>query len=319
MVLYRAANVLLRDTPVSYSSIADIFADRNQADSSAAYFGIAGAMEPTDPTQIKVRNQALFNQSVMLLNNGHQREAIPTLHRYLGLVPDDVAAKKALAQAFRATGMADSAAAVEAQLVAVATAGAPSGDDAVSEDDLFDIAVKQFNDKKYADAAATFGRVVAMSPTNRDALFNLANCYLALQDGANLIKTAQSLIGLEPLSERDRAFLAQGYQFTKNQDKVLESFYAREALLVNLEVANFKLTADGATLTGTLTGRDAKDDNDKPLAPRALGVVVEFLDKGGNVVTSTEVEIPALPKGEISPFTAPGKGSGIKGWRYRLK
>jgi len=319
LVLYRAANVLLRDTPVSYSSIADIFASRGAADSAAAYFGIAATMEPTEPTQIKVRNQALFNYAVTLLNNQHQQEAIAPLHRYLGLVPDDVAAQKALAQAFRGAGMADSAAVIEAQLVAAVGTGDGSGDDAVSEDDLFDIGVKQFNDKKYADAAATFTRVISLNPTNRDALFNLANAYLALEDGPNLITTAQTLIALEPLSERDRAFLAQGYQFTKNQDKVLEAFFAREALLVNLDVDHFKLTADGATLTGTLTGRDAKDDAQKPLAPKPLVVSVDFLDKAGNKVGSTDVEIPALPAGQTQPFMAQGKGSGIKGWRYQVK
>ena len=127
------------------------------------------------------------------------------------------------------------------RLVSAVGTGEGGGDDVVSEDDLFDIGVKQFNDKKYADAAATFTRVIALAPNNRDALFNLANAYLALQDGPNLITTAQALIALEPCRNGTGPSCA-GYQFTKKQDKVLEAFFAREALLVNLDVEHFKLT-----------------------------------------------------------------------------
>ena len=42
---------------------------------------------------------------------------------------------------------------------------------------------------------------MAAQPYDRDALFNLANTYLAMKDGAKLLPTAQKLAAIEPMSE----------------------------------------------------------------------------------------------------------------------
>ncbi len=63
--------------------------------------------------------------------------------------------------------------------------------------------VNLYNDKKYAEAAKAFEQVVAQRPYDRDALYNLANTYLALKDGAKLLPTAENLVG-HRAAERDR-------------------------------------------------------------------------------------------------------------------
>ena len=52
--------------------------------------------------------------------------------------------------------------------------------------------VNAYNDKKYADAAAAFEKLVAAEPYNRDALSNLSNTYLAMKDGAQARPTARA-------------------------------------------------------------------------------------------------------------------------------
>src|SRR5262249_20624162 len=162
-----------------------------------------------------------------------------------------------LAQAFRAAGMADSAQVLEKDLIATSggqsSAGGAAGGE-VSEDDLVDIAVKQFNDKNYKEAAATFDKVIARNPWNRDAVFNQANAYLALGDGASLAATAEKLIAIEPLSEYDHSLRIQGYKLAKNQDGIYKAVVGHEALPVNVEIQSFKLSADGATLEAKVTG-----------------------------------------------------------------
>lgn len=321
MVLYRAANQINREAPHGFNGLAGLFYDAGQVDSAIAYFGMAAATNPTDPAYVKVRNKAGYNAAVLLLNNNRHAEAVAAFRRYLAFEPTDIAAKKALAQAFRGAGMPDSAQALERELVASAGTGGgeAAGEGAVSEDDLMGIAVKQFNDKNYKEAAATFGRVLALNPTNRDALFNQANAYLALQQGAELSAAAEKLLEIEPLSEYDQTLRAQGYKLAGNQDGLFKAIVAREALVVNVEVQNLKITADGATLTGKITGRDARDENNKQIPARALVLVVEFLGKGGAVVTSQEVQVAPLPAGQSAELNAVATGPGVKGWRYRVK
>lgn len=320
MVMLRAADVIYRALPLGYTSMADIFTSAGQNDSAMVYYGKAAATQPTDTVQAKIRNQAMFNYGVLQLNAGRHADAIVTFQSYLKLVPDDVTAKKALAQAYRASGRDAEAQEIERDLIEAAGAGgAAAGGEGVSERDLMEIAVKQFSDKDYAAAAVTFGKVTELNPWNRDAWFNLANAYLALQDGANLARSAGHLLAIEPLSEYAHSLAAQGYRTAGATDSLFSVIVAREALLANVEIDHLTLASGGATLTGKATGREARDENNKSLPAKPQTVVVEFLGEGGAVIASTELNIPALKPGESVPLSAEGTGAGISAWRYRLK
>ncbi len=316
-VMYHAANQIYRVSPLAYINLADIFSQRQQSDSALYYFGLAAATEPTDGAHVVARNQAVFNQGVMLLNLGRAPEAVVAFRRYIRLAPEDVAGKKALAQAFRAAGMVDSAQALEHELVSTVPVGGDESE--VSEGDLFDIAVRQFNDKNYREAAETFGRITSRNPWNRDALFNQANAYLALQDGPNLASTAEKLLAIEPFSEHDYSLLAQGHKLAGNQDGTFKAIVAREGLLVNVESEGLKRTGEGITFTASATGREARDENNKLLEAKPLTLTVDFLGDGGAVVTSKDVTIRVLKPGEKFPFSVIGSGEGIRAWRYRVR
>ena len=317
LVMFRAANRMSEKEPNAFYAMGVIFSQRQQNDSALHYFGRAAATMPSDSNQVKTRNQALFNSGVLQLQAGRAQDAVSTFRKYVALEPADIDAKKGLASAFRAAGMADSASAVEAALVNATPGAGATGE--VSADDLFDIAVKQFNDKHYADAASTFGRVLAQDPNNRDALYNQANAYLALQDGANLVTAAQKLIGLEPLNENDYSLLIQGQKWVGNTDGVFQAVVAREALTAKVKVDEFKRGAQGVTLTATATGREARDENNKVIPPKALTLTVEFLDQAGGVVTAQDVAVKALAVGETQQLSVTGSGQGIRNWRYKVR
>ena len=320
LVMYRAANLISQDAPLSYASMAEVFNGAKQTDSAIIYFGKAAATEPTDPQQIKLRDQAGFNYAVLLLNAGRSRESVDAFRKYLAAVPDDASGRKGLAQAFRATGMTDSAQAVERQLVAGTTEGVSAGAaEGLSDDDLMEIGVRQFNEKSYGEAVTSFGQVVARNAWNRNALFNLANAYLAQRNGANLISTAEKLIAIEPLAEYDHSLRIEGYKLKKDQTALLAASGAKEALLVNLEIEAFRATGDGATLDGKLTGREARDVNSKLIPAKSQTVTVEFLSSDGTIVATEDVQVGPLKVGENAAFKAVGKGPGIKAWRYRVK
>jgi len=320
MVMLRAADIIYRELPLGYITMADIFTATGQNDSALVYFGKAAATQPTDTIQVKIRNQALFNYGVLQLNAGRHADAVATFQSYLKLAPDDMTAKKALAQAYRATGRSDEAQALEREIIAAAGAGAAAGSgEGISERDLMEIAVKQFNDKNYADAATTFSKVTDMNPWNRDAWFNLANSYLALQDGAKLAEAGSHLLGIEPLSEYAHNLAAQGYRTAGNTDALFKMIVAREALLANVEIDRLTLTGSEAKLMGKATGREARDENNKLLPAKPQTVTVEFLGQGGSVVATSELTIPALKPGETAELSTEAAGAGVTAWRYRLK
>jgi tetratricopeptide (TPR) repeat protein len=317
VVLYRAANQIMPSLPMAHILLAETFTDRKQSDSAMVYFGRAAETKPTEPTQVKIRNQAAFNYGVLLLDANKPTEAIAAFRNYLAYEPDDNGGKNGIARAFRAAGMADSAKVYESQLTAAATAAGGSAD--ITEADLFDIGVKQLTDKDYKAAAETFGKIVAMNPLNRDALYNEASAFYNLQDGANLSTAAEKLIGIDPLNESVNAMRVQGAQMTKNQDATLKAYTAMAANPVAVKVEGLAVGGSSATVTATATGREPTDEAGKPIAPRAITLAFEFLGKDGAVLATADAAVPALKKGETHPISVVGSAPGIVGWRYKVK
>jgi tetratricopeptide (TPR) repeat protein len=318
--LGRAANQIERLQPAAFYYMGAVYDGRNESDSALAYFSRAAATQPSDSMMIRQRDNAVYRHARALLQAGRGAEAAAAFRRYTALVPGDLDGTKGLLLAFRAAGMADSASLIEAQLVGVASSS-PSGTSGLSENELFDIGAKQYAAKEYGPAAATFARIVALNSNNRDALAAMGNAYLGLHDGPNIAAAAEQLIAIEPLSEYDYTLRIQGFKTANSPDKtkLIDATIAREALPVNLEIESLQPSSGGAMLTGKVTGREPRDENNAVIPAKPIAIVVEFLGQGGTVVTTQEAQLPALKLGETQPFSVTGNGAGIKGWRYRVK
>jgi tetratricopeptide (TPR) repeat protein len=327
LALYRQAGMILHKSAIPYYQAANVFNDKQQTDSAAAYFGkaVAAAANATDTTEVNIRNRSAFNQGALLLNARKYPEAVKAFEQYLQWVPNDNEAKRGLAGAYRGAGDAAKAQAVEQQIVAsggsaggAEAAGGTAGAGAGSQD-LMNIGVNLYNDKKYAEAAAAFDKVVQAEPYNRDALFNLTNTYLALKDGPKLLATAQKLTALEPMNENALKLLGEGY---KQSNKVNEAVSTAEkvlALPLDVKVTQFAPTPSGASLSGTATGRQAQTAGGKAIPPAAVTLTFEFLNTGGGVVGSQDVQVPALQPGASQEIKAAAQGQGIVGYRYKQK
>ena len=320
MEFYRAANVIYRDSPLSYESMAEVFNTQGKNDSALVYFGRAAdvPVKSEDANGTEVRNQAGFNYGVLLLNSNRAQEAAVAFERFLGWVPGDNTAKKALAAAYRASGQSAKAQALEAELVAAAAA-APAGGE-LTTDDLFDLGNRQFTDKNYKAAAETFGKLVEKRPYYRDALFNQANAYLALEDGSGLARAARAMLQIEPLNEYDYSLLAKGLQLQKDQNGLIKALEDKEGLPVSIEVKSVKRGKDGASVQLLLTGRQPKDMSGKPLSLPIPTVVFELLDASGKVVGTTDVALPSsLAPGSTRDVSFDLKGVDGLDWRYHRK
>jgi tetratricopeptide (TPR) repeat protein len=179
--------------------------------------------------------------------------------------------------------------------------------------------ISLFQDKKYADAAAAFEKVVAAEPYNRDALSSLANTYLALKNGPKLLATAQRLVAIEPLSESALKLLGEGYKQSSKVDDAVKTAEQVLALPANVKALNFATAGDGASLTLTASGRPAQTAAGKPIAPTAMPITVEFINAGGQPVATQDAEIPAVANGASQEVKVSAQGANITAWRYKRK
>jgi tetratricopeptide (TPR) repeat protein len=323
LVLYAQAGTIFRKSPIPFYQAASVYNTQGKPDSAAAYYGkaVAAGANATDTTEKKIRDRSAFNQGALLLNSQKHAEAAAAFERYLKWVPNDVEGKRGLAAAYRGLGQAEKAQALEQQIVAAggSAGGAAGGGGAAGSTDLMNVGVNLYNDKKYAEAAEAFAKVVSAEPHNRDALFNLANTYLALKDGAKLVETAKRLAEIEPLSENTLKLVGEGYRQGGNVDEAVKAAEQVLALPVDVRVTDFTPAQGGATLTGTATGREAQTAAGKPIPPAPITLTVEFLNAQGSAVASQDVQIPALAAGKTHEIKAAAQGAGIAAWRYKRK
>jgi tetratricopeptide (TPR) repeat protein len=326
LVLYRQAGMIVHKSAIPYYQAANVFNEQKQIDSASVYFGkaVAAAANATDTTEVNIRNRSAFNQGALLLNTQKYPEAVKAFEQYLKWNPNDNEAKRGLAGAYRGAGDAAKAQEVEKQIVA--SGGAAGGGEAAGggaggagSQDLMNIGVNLYNDKKYAEAAAAFEKVVQSEPYNRDALFNLTNTYLALKDGPKLLAAAQKLTALEPMDENALKLLGEGYKESKKVNEAVATAEKVLALPVDVKVSQFAPTGSGAALTATATGRPAQTAAGKPIPPAPLTLTFEFINASGGVVGSQDVQVPALQAGTSQELKAAAQGQGIVGYRYKQK
>jgi tetratricopeptide (TPR) repeat protein len=315
LALYRQANTIYRDKPVAYLNAGVIFANNDQPDSALIYFKTAS--EIAERTNVvEDRNAATRNWGALLQRAGRHQEAVPVLEKYIGWVPNDVEVKRALASSYRATGQTEKAQAIEKEVgAAPAAAGQPSAAASVSQ---MNTAISLYNEKKYAEAAAAFEQVLATEPYHRDALYGLANAYIGLKS-PKLADAAGRLAAIEPLNDEVLRMLGTGQRMAKKEALANKTAIQLLAMPTTVKVTQFAPTADGATITGTATGREGETAQGKPLVRKPLTVVVEFLDPKGAVIANQEVAVPALKAGESHPIEAKAQGTGIAAWRYKQK
>lgn len=314
LALYRLANSIYREKPLAFLNAGVIFANANQADSATFYFQKASEIaEQTNA--VEDRNLATRNWGALLQRAGRHQDAVPVLEKYVAWVPGDVDVKRALASSYRSIGQTEKAVAIEKEVGAGPPAAGPSGSAAGAE---MSAAIALYNEKKYAEAAAGFEKVLATEPNNRDALYGLSNAYIGLKS-PKLADAAARLTGIEPLNDDAVRMLANGQRLARKETLANKTAILLMGMPTSVKVTQFAPTATGATVTGSATGREAQNAQGKPVASKPYTLIFEFLDPKGAVIANHEVQVPALKPGESQPVEAKAEGSGIAAWRYKPK
>jgi tetratricopeptide (TPR) repeat protein len=316
LALYRLANSIYRDKPLAFLNAGVIFANAGQTDSAIANFQKASEIAELT-NSVEDRNLATRNWGALLQRSGRHQDAVPVLEKYVAWVPKDVDVKRALATSYRATGQNDKAEAIEKEVGAAPPAAGGAGPAGAAGAEMA-TAIALYNEKKYAEAAAAFEKVLATEPNNRDALYGLSNAYVGLKS-PKLADAAGRLVAIEPLNDDAVRMLANGQRLAKKETLANKTAVLLIGTPTTVKVTQFAPTAAAAAITGTATGREAQTAQGKPVAPKPYTLVFEFLDPKGAVVANQEVQIPALKPGESQPVEANAEGSGIAAWRYKQK
>lgn len=316
LVYFRQASIVFDQLPHVFENMGVIFANSDQQDSAAFYFGKAAQIAEADTSLVENRNSATLNQAMTLQRMEKHQEAIDVLVKYLSWNPADIDARRSLAYSYRQAGQTATADSLEQAMVEEFS---KMNYDSLSTNDLMSVGVNLFNAKKYDEAAGIFEKLMTRNGWSRDAVYNAANSYLALKQWDKLLTASRRLMEIEPLNEDAYRLASQALRELKQQDELLKVAETFVALPVNLEVSNFQMGQQASRLTATATGRKATDGAGKDLKPVPIQLTVEFLNDGGQVVGSQEVSIPALNEGATHQVQAEARVGGVTAWRYKRK
>lgn len=316
LVLYHQASYLFRRLPHVYINMGAIYANTGVNDSAAVYFAKSVEAARSDTGYTDERNSSMLNLAVVQQRLQRWPDAIKSLHQYREWVPGDMDARRALVSAFRNAGMEDSATTIEQGVLAEL---ASKNVDSLDTQDIMSIGISYFRSKQYADAAAAFAKVSERNPFSRDAVYNLANTYLAMEDYEHLAESAAHLREIDPMNADALQILGRAQKELKQQDGLQHTAEILLGLPFSFEVTGFQMGNTSAKLTADLVGRPAMDLTGKVLPGKPVTLVVEFLDAQGNVVDTQEATVPVLAPDARHNLEVETRVSGVAAWRYHRK
>lgn len=319
LTLFRKAHRVFRGEPAGFVNMAYIFVQQDNTDSAVAYYRLA-AHAGDDPQRAEVRVTALFNAARLLHRANRHAQAESAYRDYLRIKPRDMQALTGLAGVLTSLSRTQEAGAIYDSLLAHA--------DSLESFDLFETGVALFRQAQALPAADTAARTaryqlaarafetgLRKNPYYRDALYNLANTYVASNDTAKLLEAAQRLVAVDSMNRQAVTLLAAAYQRSRNQAATLRTLQRRDSLPWEFSVQRFDPRDTTAAIRGAVQNLRSREQP-------PFNITLEFVNAAGEVVTRQVVEIPTLgPAGQPGmgyDFNVVASGRGILAYRYKV-
>ena len=171
-----------------------------------------------------------------------------------------------------------------------------------------------------AEAAALYNAVLASNPNQRDALRNLAVTLVKLNDYAGLLPISQRLTALDPNNPENWIFHAYAYAGMSERatNAALRRAYADSStkydrmateMPVKVTFTEFSPSEAEARLRGRIENLGT--------TPQTYNLIVEMLDRSGNVVATETTQVGPVAAKATGEFTVTGKATGITAFRYK--
>ena len=180
-------------------------------------------------------------------------------------------------------------------------------------DGLYDLGMLLTTADSNAAARPFVDRLLQVDPSNPNNYVLAQQVYVSLQRGAQKMASRDSAqaVTLAADAARSRAYRDSAAAWTDSA-KVLAAgsmnlLNRKDAITVGIQFSQWIPKDGSVTLGGVLTNTAA--------AAKTVKLHVDFLDKGGNTVSSNEVTLTVDPKRSTS-FTLTGNGAGIAAFKY---
>ncbi|MFQ5704405.1 MAG: tetratricopeptide repeat protein [Gemmatimonadales bacterium] len=312
---FRAANAIYKTANVSYFYLGSIFGDELETDSALYYFRKVIDIGEADEEHLDNYQKAVSNMAVLFAGLEQWDSAAVWYRKVRDLDPSNTDALLGMAQAYDEMG--DSVAALATYDSVLANK------EALSAIDLFGTGNKLFAADKFELAVQAFEAGLEKNPFHRDALYNLANTYLAILTAggrsgedknamaAAMDKVARRVISLDPQNRAALRLLAAAHQMRGMEDST-------KAVLARVDKLRYEVNVDisqqirgGYTLRGRVVNLRARSTS-------VPAITFEFLDKDGNVVSTQTVAAATLASKKSKRFSFTQAGAGIVAWRYKV-
>jgi predicted Zn-dependent protease len=350
------ANKLYSASPYGTMVLGNIASKKNNNEEAVKYWEEAAAAAANDTSYRDVERQVLGNVANVYLNQARDektpkdarvtaaKKAAETYNKLLAIPGTkgsaQANARQNLQQALLITGDTTAATKSYAELLAN-----PS---AYDYQDLLNAAVTAARANKSADAAKLFEGVLQVNPYNRDALFNLAVTYLTLGQNEKVPPIVTRLVAVDPGNPENYLLAARAYVDIAKTRKGTAVAAANDTTMTwfnkgsqipvevtftemtpgekSLEIAGHVLdrrdkaaaAAAGSTTTTRSGAKKAAASAKPALAPKAVTLKFEALDKAGAVLGSQSVTTDALQPGKSASFKVSIPAANAVAYRYTL-
>ncbi|MGK2935357.1 MAG: FxLYD domain-containing protein [Gemmatimonadaceae bacterium] len=170
------------------------------------------------------------------------------------------------------------------------------------------------------EAGAFYDAVLAANPYHRDALRNLSLTLIRLNDYTGLLPITTRLTALDPNNPENWIFHA--YAFAGMSERASSAAQRRaytdsstkydrlaSEMPVRVSFTEFTPMEAEARVRGTIENLGT--------TPQTYNLIVEMLDRAGNVLATEQVQVGPVAAKESGEFTVTGKATGIAAFRYR--
>lgn len=324
--LYAKRSLLLsKSAPYGYSVLASVARARKDYATASQYWKQTLEAAGKDSGYADVRERTLYDVAAATTLRAQAatgaekktlaREAIAAWNALLASSRDDQAGTTAvqnLQKMYVAAGDSMSTPKIYAAMIAEP---AKFGENTLMQ---AGIVASQF--KRPDDAALLFAAVAGRNPYSRDALNNLAASYIFVGDYPKVFPIVDKLTALDPSNPDNWMLYAFSYAgllkntkqaaLTKKYTDSLTFYNAKaEKLGVRVAFTEFSRAADATTLRGTIENRAA--------TPKSFTLVVDFLDRAGNVLFTETTNVGPIAAKSTKEFTIKTSKGGVSGFRYK--
>ncbi len=328
---FQLANSVYRSEPPAFYYLGQIYARMQERDSAVKYFAEAlklsqDSLNAENEQYQEIRNTSAFNIARLYHIAKMYDSAAAWYRRFRADNPTDPQALTGLATVLQEAGQGDEAMLMYDSVLMMA--------DKMPTRELFSAGVAMFRANRFQRAAQLFEQGLKQNPYYRDALFNLANTYLAQANhiepdkaGSDSAKARMEgeqrelsrkmrplldrLLAADPASYASLTLLLASYRLDGLQDSALAVAERRNALPFDVTVSTFQPTGSGFDVRGIIANRKSEATTVPPLT-------FEFLDESGKVVTSMTTDQQTLDPDGVVPFALTPVGEGIAAWRYTV-